>query len=95
MLYFKINFLRFEGNVFFNNTSMYMTVVIRATFDIKNRITNDFYSISKYLLLKTNMSNYVPTKHKQMSFVSNGGKFKLYCSKWFTFFNAYSAQVAI
>jgi hypothetical protein len=24
------------------------------------------------------MSNYVPIKHKQMSFVSNGGKFKLY-----------------
>jgi hypothetical protein len=29
-------------------------------------------------LLKTNMFNYVPIKHKQMSFVSNGGKFKLY-----------------
>jgi hypothetical protein len=28
-------------------------------------------------LLKTNMYNYVPIKHKQMSFVSNGGKFKL------------------
>jgi hypothetical protein len=24
------------------------------------------------------MLNYVPIKHKQMSFVSNGGKFKLY-----------------
>jgi hypothetical protein len=24
------------------------------------------------------MFNYVPLKHKQMSFVSNGGKFKLY-----------------
>jgi hypothetical protein len=24
------------------------------------------------------MINYVPIKHKQMSFVSNGGKFKLY-----------------
>jgi hypothetical protein len=24
------------------------------------------------------MFNYVPIKHKQMSFVSNGGKFKLY-----------------
>jgi hypothetical protein len=29
-------------------------------------------------LLKTNMLNYVPIKHKQMSFVSNGGKFNLY-----------------
>jgi hypothetical protein len=29
-------------------------------------------------LLKTNMFNYVPIKHKQTSFVSNGGKFKLY-----------------
>jgi hypothetical protein len=29
-------------------------------------------------LLKTNMFNYVPIKHKQMSFVLNGGKFKLY-----------------
>jgi hypothetical protein len=28
-------------------------------------------------LLKTDMFNYVPIKHKQMSFVSNG-KFKLY-----------------
>jgi hypothetical protein len=43
------------------------------------------------------MFNYVPIKHKQMSFVSNGGKFKLYtvlnglinCS------NAYSAQDVI
>jgi hypothetical protein len=29
-------------------------------------------------LLKTNIFSYVPIKHKQMSFVSNGGKFKLY-----------------
>jgi hypothetical protein len=29
-------------------------------------------------LLKTNMFNYVPIKHKEMSFVSNGGKFKFY-----------------
>jgi hypothetical protein len=28
--------------------------------------------------MKTNMFNYVQIKHKQMSFVSNGGKFKLY-----------------
>jgi hypothetical protein len=40
----------------------------------KNRITNYSYSP----LLKTNMFNHVPIKHKQMSFVSNGGKFKLY-----------------
>jgi hypothetical protein len=32
-------------------------------------------------------TNYVPIKHKQMSFVSNGGKFKLY-----TVLNVYSAQ---
>jgi hypothetical protein len=42
----------------------------------------DSYSRSKYLtgpfLLKTNMFSYVPIKHKQMSFVSNRGKFKLY-----------------
>jgi hypothetical protein len=29
-------------------------------------------------LLKTNMFNYVAIKHKQMSLVSNSGKFKLY-----------------
>jgi hypothetical protein len=29
-------------------------------------------------LLKTNKLNHVPIKHKQMPFVSNGGKFKLY-----------------
>jgi hypothetical protein len=29
-------------------------------------------------LLKTNLFNYARIKHKQMSFVSNGGKFKLY-----------------
>jgi hypothetical protein len=28
--------------------------------------------------MKTNLFNNVPIKHKQMSFVSNGGKFKLY-----------------
>jgi hypothetical protein len=37
------------------------------------------------------MFNYVPIKHKQMSFVSNGAKFKLY-TKRFNFSNAYSAQ---
>jgi hypothetical protein len=50
-------------------------------FCIKNRITNDSYFRSKYLtaylLLKTNMFNHVPIKHKQTSFVSNGWKFKL------------------
>jgi hypothetical protein len=50
-------------------------------FYIKNRITNDSYSRSKYL--KTNMFNFVPIKHKQMSFVSNGGKFKLYTVYFF------------
>jgi hypothetical protein len=29
-------------------------------------------------LLKTSIFNHVPIKHKQMSFVTNGGKFKLY-----------------
>jgi hypothetical protein len=29
-------------------------------------------------ILKTNIFNYVPIKQKQMSFVSNGGKFKFY-----------------
>jgi hypothetical protein len=50
-------------------------------FYIKNRITNDSFSPIKYLrapFLKTNMFNHVPIKHKQVSFVSNGGKFKLY-----------------
>jgi hypothetical protein len=53
-------------------------------FYIKNRITSRFLfsrQISKgtlCTLLKTNMFNYVPIKHKEMSFVSNGGKFKLY-----------------
>jgi hypothetical protein len=50
-------------------------------FYIRNRITNDSHSRSKYLrdlLVKTNTFNYVPIKYKQMSFMSNGGKFKLY-----------------
>jgi hypothetical protein len=48
-------------------------------FNIKNRTTNDSYSRSKrHPLLKTNIFNHVPIKHKQMSFVSNGGKFKFY-----------------
>ncbi|CAH1368548.1 unnamed protein product [Tenebrio molitor] len=29
-------------------------------------------------MLKTNMFNCIPIKHKPMSFESNGGKFKLY-----------------
>jgi hypothetical protein len=51
-------------------------------FYIKKRITQRFLfskQVSKeHTLLKTNMCNYVPIKHKEMSFVSNGGKFKLY-----------------
>jgi hypothetical protein len=35
-------------------------------------------NIQGHPLLKTNMFNYVPIKYKQMSFVPNGGKFKLY-----------------
>jgi hypothetical protein len=35
-------------------------------------------NIQGHPLLKTIMFNYVLIKHKQMSFVSNGGKFKLY-----------------
>jgi hypothetical protein len=52
-----------------------------AMFYIGNRITSDSYSRSKYLghpLVKTNMFHYVPIKHKQLSFMSNGGIFKLY-----------------
>jgi hypothetical protein len=45
-----------------------------AIFYFKNRITSDCYSRGKgHPLLKTN----VPIKHKQISFMSNGGKFKL------------------
>jgi hypothetical protein len=47
-------------------------------FYIKNRITNDSYSRSKYLRTPFAENNHVPIKHKQMSFVSNGGKFKFY-----------------
>jgi hypothetical protein len=42
-----------------------------AMFYVKNRIT-------ERLLFWKQTFNYVPIKHKQMSFVSNGGKFKLY-----------------
>jgi hypothetical protein len=52
-----------------------------AMFYIKNSITNDSSSRSKYLrapLAKNKHVQHVPIKHKQMSFVSNGGKFKLY-----------------
>jgi hypothetical protein len=52
-----------------------------AMFYIGNRITSDSYSRSKYLghpFVKTNMFHYVPIKHKQLSFMSNGGIFKLY-----------------
>jgi hypothetical protein len=39
------------------------------------------------------MFNYIPIKHKQMSFVSNGGKFKLYTVlNALNFSNADSAQ---
>jgi hypothetical protein len=39
------------------------------------------------------MFNYIAIKHKQMSFVSNGGKFKLYTVlNGLLFPNAYSAQ---
>jgi hypothetical protein len=40
-------------------------------FYIENRITND-------LRISIAENNHVPIKHKQMSLVSNGGKFKLY-----------------
>jgi hypothetical protein len=46
--------------------------------------------------IKNRITNYVPIKHKQMSFVSNGGKLKLYTlPNGFLFFNPYSAQVFI
>jgi hypothetical protein len=41
-------------------------------------ITNDSYSRSKYLRAPFAENKHVPIKHKQMSLVSNGGKFKLY-----------------
>jgi hypothetical protein len=50
----------------------------------KNRIINDSYdsySGSKYLrtpFAENKHVNHVPIKHKKMSFMSNGGKFKLY-----------------
>jgi hypothetical protein len=50
-------------------------------FYIKNRITNDSYPRSKYLrapFADNKHVKYVAIKHKQMSFMSNGGKFKLY-----------------
>jgi hypothetical protein len=49
-------------------------------FYIKNKTTNDSYSRSKYLRAPfvENMFNHVPIKHKQMSFMSNSGKFKFY-----------------
>jgi hypothetical protein len=40
-----------------------------------------FANASKYLrspFAENKQAHYVPIKHKQMSFVSNGGKFKLY-----------------
>jgi hypothetical protein len=46
-------------------------------FYIKNRITNDSYSRSKYLRAPFAEYKHVPIEHKQ-SFVPNGGKFKLY-----------------
>jgi hypothetical protein len=62
-------------------------------FTLKIEHLNDSYSRKIYLrhpLLKTNMYNYVPIKHKQMS---NGGKFKIYTvPKRFNFSNAYLAQ---
>jgi hypothetical protein len=49
-------------------------------FYIRNTITNDSHSRSKYLKgpFGKNKHNYVPIKYKQMSFMSNGEKFKLY-----------------
>jgi hypothetical protein len=38
------------------------------------------------------MFNYVPIKHKQMLFVSKGGKFKIYTALNGLLFQAYSAQ---
>jgi hypothetical protein len=48
-------------------------------------------------LLKTNVFNNVSIKRKQMSFVSNGGKFKLdnFPNGLPTFFNTYSTEVFI
>jgi hypothetical protein len=62
------------ANLKFRNKKIFFFFAI---FYIKNRITND--SRSQYLRLPfAEKKTYVPIKHKQMSFVSNGGKFKLY-----------------
>jgi hypothetical protein len=64
------------ANLKFRNKKIFFFFAI---FYIKNRITNDSYSRSQYLRLPfAEKKTYVPIKHKQMSFVSNGGKFKLY-----------------
>jgi hypothetical protein len=62
--------LKFETKIIFLFFSFF------AMFYIK--ITNDSYSRSKYLRAPFAENKHVPVKHKQMSFVSNGGKFKLY-----------------
>jgi hypothetical protein len=48
-------------------------------FYIKNRITNGSYSRSKYLRAAFAKNKHIQLcEHKQMVFVSNGGKFKHY-----------------
>jgi hypothetical protein len=64
------------GNLKFRNKNNLSFFSFFAMFDIK--ITNDSHSRSKYLRAPFAENKHVPIKHKQMSFVSNGGKFKLY-----------------
>jgi hypothetical protein len=68
------------ANLKFRTRKIFPFFLFLQCFTLKIEL-NDSYSRSKNLrtlLLKTNMFNYVPIKHKQMSFVPNGGKFKLY-----------------
>jgi hypothetical protein len=89
-----------SANLKFINKKIFVFFFLyNVFFYIKNRITIDSYFRSKYLrhpLLQTNMFNHVPIKHKQMSFVFKRREIQtLHCSKWFTFFDAYSVQVFI
>jgi hypothetical protein len=69
------------ANLKFIKKNLFVFSSFFAIFYIKNKITNDSYFRSKYLrasFAKNKHVNYESIKHKEMSFVSNGGKFKLY-----------------
>jgi hypothetical protein len=66
-------------------------------FYIKNRMTNDSYSRSKYLralFAENKPSIMCELNNKQMLFKRREIQ-TLHCSKRFTFFNAYSVQLFI